>query len=197
MASRSHQGPKVVPLYGVGEAMKTVGDIMEAHTVQVSPETTVRKLAAVLHDAQISGAPVVDAQDRLVGVVSATDIVRLASEPAVLHRDSTWLDELDGTSPGYYSSFFLEADGDPGTWALPSEEPALASFDEATVKDIMTSVPFTIPAETSVAVLADFLSERHIHRAVVTGPNGLAGMVTALDVVGTCRTQGGDESSGE
>jgi len=41
-------------------------------------------------------------------------------------------------------------------------------------------------AETSIAVLAQFLSERRIHRAIVTGPQGLAGIVTAFDVLRAC-----------
>ena len=52
----------------------------------------------------------------------------------------------------------------------------------------MTSVPFTIPADTPVSVLAGFLSERKIHRAIVTGPAGLAGIVTTFDVLQACHS---------
>ena len=177
--------------------MKKVRDIMEADTVNISPDATVRELAEILNDEQISGAPVVDAQGNLVGVVSTSDIVRLASEPRVLPKgESTWLDELEETDPDYVPSFFLDVDSYPSKWTPLSDEPMLASFDDATVKDIMTSVPFTIPAETSVAVLADFLSERRIHRAVVMGKRGIAGIVTTFDVLRACQPQGRDQLTG-
>jgi len=62
--------------------MLTVRDIMNPAVVTVAPDTTVRQLARLLADEEISGAPVVDQSGRLQGVVSATDVVRLAAADA-------------------------------------------------------------------------------------------------------------------
>lgn len=168
--------------------MKTVQDIMAKDVINVHPEATVRELAQLLSDAQISGVPVLDSKKDLVGVVSATDIVRLASEPPSIEQDPTWIEALDETVPDYVPSFFTDADAYLGKWTPITSEENGQSLDQATVKDIMTSVPFTIPADASIPVLAQFLSERRIHRAIVTGPSGLAGIVTTFDVLRACHS---------
>jgi len=166
--------------------MKTVRDIMAKKVIQVSPEATVRELAQLLSDAHISGVPVVDSKRELVGVVSATDVVRFASESDDQPQEDTWLDALENTVPEYVPSFFRDADTYLGPWTPLEGDGRPSSLDEATVKDIMTTVPFTVPADTSLTLLAQFLSERRIHRAIVTGPDGLAGIVTTFDVLRAC-----------
>ncbi|NJD19519.1 MAG: CBS domain-containing protein, partial [Gemmatimonadetes bacterium] len=65
--------------------MLTVRDIMSPAVVTVSPGATVRQLARVLADGEISGAPVVNEEGTLVGVVSATDVVRFAADDTDVH----------------------------------------------------------------------------------------------------------------
>lgn len=166
--------------------MKTVADIMIRDVIHVRPETTIRELAEILADSQISGAPVLDSANALVGVVSATDIVRVASE-GIVENGEGWEGGADEDAlPDYVPSFFRDAGSYAGAWTPLGATEHPGSFDELTVKDIMTSVPFTVPGDTSIALLANFLSERRIHRAIVTGPDGLAGIVTTFDVLRAC-----------
>jgi predicted transcriptional regulator len=53
-----------------------VGDLMAEGPIVVLPDATVARVAEVLSDYDIGGAPVVDASGRLVGIVSQTDLVR-------------------------------------------------------------------------------------------------------------------------
>jgi CBS domain-containing protein len=53
-----------------------VGDLMAEGPIVVLPEATVARVAEVLSDYDIGGAPVVDTSGRLVGIVSQTDLVR-------------------------------------------------------------------------------------------------------------------------
>jgi CBS domain-containing protein len=57
------------------EGKMTAKDIMTRDVVTASPETSAKDLAKLLIRNQISGAPVVDAKGRLVGVVTETDIL--------------------------------------------------------------------------------------------------------------------------
>ena len=50
-------------------------DIMTKEIITVSPTTSVKKLAMTLVKNQISGAPVVDKNGKIIGVVSEADIV--------------------------------------------------------------------------------------------------------------------------
>ncbi len=55
----------------------TVESLMSACPVVVSDDETIAGVAELLAGYDISGLPVVDSSDRLVGVVSQTDLVRL------------------------------------------------------------------------------------------------------------------------
>jgi CBS domain-containing protein len=67
--------------------MLAVRDIMQTDVVTVSTDTTARYLARLLADEEISGVPVIDASGALAGVVSSTDLVRLAADDFGHHRD--------------------------------------------------------------------------------------------------------------
>src|SRR5262245_58405041 len=56
----------------------TAGDLMTRDVLTLSQEMSLRDAARLLVRHQIGGAPVVDAQGRCVGVLSATDFVRRA-----------------------------------------------------------------------------------------------------------------------
>jgi CBS domain-containing protein len=72
--------------------MLTVRDIMSQGVVRIRPEATVRELAHLLAQEQISGVPVVTDRDRLVGVVSATDIVLRAALHGSPADNVPWLE---------------------------------------------------------------------------------------------------------
>jgi CBS domain-containing protein len=52
-----------------------VCEVMTSPAIMVRPETPFREIAAKLLDNDISGMPVVDADDRLVGVISEADLI--------------------------------------------------------------------------------------------------------------------------
>ena len=62
--------------------MDTVREIMRTELVTVVPDMSVHDLARLLADKQISGAPVVDVDGEVRGVVSMTDVIRLAANEA-------------------------------------------------------------------------------------------------------------------
>ncbi|GMV10263.1 MAG TPA: CBS domain-containing protein [Gemmatimonadaceae bacterium] len=74
------------------------------HPVQsVSPDMTVAELVRVMADAHVSGLPVVDRSARIVGVVTATDVLQAAAEKederarATLFQHSTAADLMTRT----------------------------------------------------------------------------------------------------
>ncbi|MFD8141538.1 CBS domain-containing protein [Streptomyces sp. NPDC059708] len=54
-----------------------VADLMTDEVVSVSPGTAVKEVAKILAQHDISGVPVLDDEDRVVGVVSQTDVLAL------------------------------------------------------------------------------------------------------------------------
>ena len=61
---------------------RRVKDVMNPDIMTVDDEMTTDELVRYLTEREISGAPVVDGQGRLIGVVSMTDIGRHLAEPS-------------------------------------------------------------------------------------------------------------------
>lgn len=142
-------------------------DVMTAEPVCVEPATTIRELARVFEEHEISGAPVVDARGALVGVVSKTDLIRKCSEGT-----------LD-VPPAYLFEVLSEQGAsDEASEVMPE---ALVC-----VEDFMTEDPATVVAETPVAEIARTMSEGSIHRVIVVDRSGFpipVGIVTSLDLL--------------
>jgi CBS domain-containing protein len=169
--------------------MLKVRDIMQTAVLTVTPDMPVRRLTRVLADQEISGTPVVTSDGQLVGVVSATDVVRLAADDTDVrvqttraHADAAVLDpEGDSGGPDPHG-FFLPEDS-PFTAERLIDQVPESEFDTAQVADIMTPVFFSVDADTDVNELAEFLVRGRIHRAVVVQENRLVGIVTSGDVL--------------
>jgi CBS domain-containing protein len=63
-------------------APATVRDVMQTDVIAVVPEMTVRELIHLLLEERITGAPVLAPTGKVLGVVSGTDVLRLASQPS-------------------------------------------------------------------------------------------------------------------
>ncbi len=173
--------------------MRTVRDIMQTDVIAVRQGTSVQELVQVLDQEGISGVPVLDAEGRIRGVVSRSDVIRLAArEPEVPMAEAFW--------EGIGRSVEDDAD-DPDAYFLAPESsvmlvPGAATFeglslDDTTVDEIMTPVAFTVDPDMVIWELAEFLVQGRIHRALVVEEGKLVGIATAFDVL---RVVAGDAS---
>jgi len=168
-----------------------VRDIMRTDVVTAPPDLTVRELTRLLADQGITGVPVVTDSGEVLGVVSATDVVRLEAEAAEVSVTGTrWVPvavpetgaDQEDESVDPYSDYFLPEDAPivrPEWTAVGNDGP----LDTLTVSDIMTPVTFSVEPDTSVKDLADFLVRGRIHRALVLDDGRLEGIVTTMDVL--------------
>jgi CBS domain-containing protein len=139
-------------------------DIMVPEPVCVEPSMTVRQLARVFEEHQISGAPVVDQEGRLVGIVSKTDLIRRCSEGT-----------LD-VPPAYLFEVLSEQGADDAD-VIP--EPLVC------VEDFMTEDPLAVRPDTPAADIARAMFEGRFHRVVVVDDQRFpVGIVTSLDLLG-------------
>lgn len=140
-------------------------DVMTPHVVTVAEDMSTHDLARFLVEHEISGAPVVDAQGRLVGVVSMTDIVRSDAE-----RD----EDLD--NPGYYR-------GDPYDFTLEDLGQKYVEQQSVTVREVMTPAIHSVADTAPVAEVAAMMLERHVHRLIVMRDADPVGIITSLDLL--------------
>lgn len=138
-------------------------DIMRKKVVTVAGGMTIRELAKLFMEERISGAPVVDANKKLLGVVSQTDLVRHEREAGA-----------ERAVPAYYR--------DHEEWVLARgmqlEDPSFAR-----VEDIMTPAVLSADEMTPVEELAKTMLRRRIHRLVITKGGRLSGIVTTTDML--------------
>ena len=141
-------------------------DIMSVDPVCVHPSTTIRALARVFEDNQVSGAPVVDREGRVVGVVSKSDLIRRCSEGS------------DDVPPSYLFEVLFQKEG---------QEAASDIVPEALmcVEDFMTRQPLTIGPDAPAASIARLMFDRRAHRVIVTDKDRFpVGIITSMDLLG-------------
>ncbi len=143
----------------------TAKDVMTADPVCVPPSAGIRELARVFEENEVSGAPVIDQQGKLIGVVSKTDLIRRCSQGF-------------GDVPPAYLFEILSEQGDSEEWSEVIPEPLVC------VQDFMTEGPVTVGPDTLAAAIAKRMSEHGIHRVVVVDEGEFPiGIVTSLDML--------------
>jgi len=145
-------------------------DIMTSEVVWVSEEMPVSDATRMLVDEMISGAPVVDEEGAIVGVISLRDIAR---------NDATG-DRLSASENR--TAFFHE------TWEIPISKAEAERFNIKTssdlrVKDVMTPTLFYVEVTTPVQEVAEMMLKGRIHRVIVLENDELAGMITSMDML--------------
>lgn len=136
-------------------------DIMTPAVVTVSPDATIRDIAQLLHERRISGVPVVDADDRVVGIVSEGDLMRRPETGAERHP-SWWL----------------------GLFARP-EDRAIEYIKShgGHASDVMTREIVSVNEEASLEDVADALEKHRIKRVPVLKDGKLVGIVSRADLL--------------
>jgi len=147
----------------------TASDLMNPGVLTVREDMTVRELAGFLMEHEISGAPVADAQDRLLGVVSLVDIAALASG--------------EGPRTGEEGSSFFGPDWDDGLDEEDVEELQL-DHDGLRVAEIMNPRIYSVREDATVAEIASLMLKGHIHRVLVTREDRAVGIITTSDLLG-------------
>jgi CBS domain-containing protein len=134
-----------------------VSDLMTKDVVSVKPETTLREAATLLVERRISGVPVVNDDDEVVGVLSEADILVKAGGRSSRHRLLGWLLEPD----------FGDED----------------KIRAETVGEAMSAPALTIAAHRPVHEAARLMVGESVNRLPVVEDGKLIGIITRADVV--------------
>lgn len=147
----------------------TASDLMNPEVLTVREDLPVRDLASFLIENEISGAPVADAEGRLVGVVSLVDIAAVASgEKHRLSRDG--------------SAFFVDDWGD--SFDEEDVEELSLSQEGLRVAEIMNPKIYSVTEDATVSEIASLMLKGHIHRLLVTREDRAVGIITTSDLLG-------------
>jgi len=138
-------------------------DIMTKDVITVKPETTVGQLARLLIDNKISGTPVVNDENRMVGIVTENDLIRKNKRlhiPTVIRLFDAYV--MVGSK---------------------SMEKEIKSISAITVEEIYTKDVVSIEEETTIEEIATIMAEDHIHLLPVLQEGKVVGIVGKADMV--------------
>ena len=148
-----------------------VREVMTSDVVTLNEYMSVREAAKVLAECNISGAPVLDSEGKLVGMLTESDILRSVKRAS---------DEVRMVFPSVHTMgvMFELAKG---------ETEIMEAFDEqanTVVMDVMTRNPITCRQETPVNEVASILIKKGINRLpVVDDEDRVVGIITRGDIV--------------
>ena len=141
-------------------------EVMTTDVIVSREDMSVKDFVALLRTNGISGTPVLDGEDHLVGVASATDVL--------LHSrvfEGEWQMDSDyHTQVGEDSELIAEAFEDDDVQYL-------------TVGDIMSPDTITAQAHTPVRDLAALLCNENIRRIIILEDKRLVGIVSMTDLL--------------
>ncbi|MFE0511809.1 CBS domain-containing protein [Streptomyces sp. NPDC058964] len=141
---------------------RTVGEVMTREVVEAHRETSFKDVARLLDRHRISGLPVVDHDDKVVGVISETDLIRRQAARSV---------------PGRGRRLW--------TPALRRSARRTAAVARATrAQELMSSPAITVHPEQRVEDAARIMERRGVERLpVVDEEDRLIGIATRRDLL--------------
>ncbi|OZG70671.1 histidine kinase [Hahella sp. CCB-MM4] len=141
-------------------------DIMTPHVKSVPETWTMQKFAGFLAENGISGSPVVDARNRIVGIATLSDIADFHLNHVDTNYDNQMTPEEQREARRLRQFIFEEMS------RMPVE-----------VRDIMTPILFWVDEDTEVTEVAKRMMEEHLHRIFVKKDGEVVGIITSYDML--------------
>lgn len=139
-----------------------VKDVMTEKVITVNKDMTLDKVAEILSENRISGAPVVDLQNRVIGIITEADIIS----------------QTERIKTSVFKELLRHLLGEP---APRKREKSLS---ELRVKDVMTAPVITASPDMDIRDVARILDEKRIKRLPVVDKEGkLIGIISRQDIV--------------
>jgi CBS domain-containing protein len=147
--------------------MKTAAEIMDANVPSVSPEEDARTVIELLAKTEKGAVPVIDAERRVVGIVSESDLI-ISDEEADLHLPH-YLNIMGGI-------VFIGS--------MKGFEARLNKAFATSVSELMSADPVVVSVDDDAEAVAKTIAEKHHnHLPVVDADGRLAGLVTRADAL--------------
>jgi CBS-domain-containing membrane protein len=134
----------------------TVRDVMSTHVIAARQGASFKDMAAMLRNQRVSAFPVIDDDNKVIGVVSETDLLTKEA--------------LEGTVPTTLQSM--------------TRQRVQSQVDGVTAADLMTKPAVTIGPDEPVSHAARLMYNQRVKRLPVISDDGvLIGIVTRSDVL--------------
>ncbi|SHH48384.1 CBS domain-containing protein [Tepidibacter thalassicus] len=140
-------------------------DIMTCDVISVNKETSIEEIVKILLEKRIGGVPVVDDENRVIGIISETDIVKKEKNINI----PSFITILQGV-------VFLDS--------LKSLEEDIKKIAAYKAEDIMSKDVLKVYEEDSLEYVANLMIEKSINRVpVVDKENKIKGIICRYDII--------------
>jgi CBS domain-containing protein len=147
-------------------------EVMQTDVISVSPEASLIEVHRLLLEEEISGAPVIDEEGTVLGVISSKDLMRAVQ------------DEYESGVAGKAPVYFREDLPYSGPDWLNAPSDFQDRMGALTAADAMVHELISVVPETPIAEVARIMRGQRIHRVFVVEDQELLGIVTSFDLVG-------------
>lgn len=139
-------------------------DILTKDVIKVGKDMLIKDLSELFIKHRVSGFPVVDENDILVGIVTEKDLI---DQNKSLHMP-TVIALFDAV-------IYLESN--------KKFKEEVKKFTGARVQDIYTSSAITVTMETPLAEIASIMADNNIHTLPVVDNDTMAGVIGKIDLI--------------
>ncbi len=144
-------------------------DLMNRELLLARESMTVGELATFLTENEISGAPVVDDDGKLTGVVSLSDVGRASAQMGGVSPDRS--------GPDFYLRGWEEA------YAPEDLQRLRVEGGDVHVGEVMTRTIHSVNEDASIAEVARAMVSTHVHRLLVTDGGTPVGILSTMDLL--------------
>lgn len=156
----------------------TARELMHKDLIRLDADSSLASAVETLEDAHISGAPVVDAAERLVGVFSLRDAARSEVETGTRFGERERGAAVpDWTEEDLEEGFAIERE------ISRRDDYSPAQTSAECVGDWMNPSVISVTPDASLRELCQIMSRERIHRVFVVDGRRLVGVISSLDVV--------------
>ncbi len=151
-----------------GFAALTAGAMMSRNMVTVPLDATAREIERILIENDISGVPVRDHSERIVGILSWRDVMEYFAQSPERepHRPHAFYRMIDDET-------LEESD----TFELPLD-------DAVAARDMMSTDLLTVEETDSLKSIAVTMTEHAVHRVLVRDTSGeVVGILSTMDIL--------------
>ena len=136
-------------------------DIMSTKVATVTEDTPITELANLMLEKHISGMPVVDANNKVVGMVSEGDLIR-RQELGTERRRSKWISLF--VAPEQKAREFVKSHG-------------------LHAKDVMSQPVLQVHEDATITEIADLMTQGRVKRLPVVRHGEVVGIVSRADLL--------------
>lgn len=142
-------------------------DIMQRKVLSIKKDVFIKEIAKILFENKISGVPVVDEEDKVIGIVTEKDLIIKEKKPSF----PSYVEFLG-------SILFLEG--------VKKYDEELKKLAATTAEEIMTKDVHTITEDASIEEIANIMVDNSVNRVPVVDKGGkIIGIISRADMLKT------------